>query len=113
MKILDESTRQLGRLKEQIEPLVLFFDSILVEVDTTLNKDLEAFLRPILNGAIVGKNPDEIEQIRLGRTSKKVQCRPLLENFGTRLMSVVREFSTQLFKSKAASLPFLTSQRRM
>ena len=73
MKILDESTHQLGRLKEQIEPLVLFFDNILVEIDRTVETDLEAFLRPIINGIKEGETPGEVEAVRLGRTSKKVR----------------------------------------
>jgi hypothetical protein len=75
MEILDQSTHQLGMLKEQIEPLVLFFDNILVEIDKTVEKDVESFLRPITNGIRFGANPDEAGAIELGRTSKKVSLR--------------------------------------
>jgi hypothetical protein len=75
MEILEESTHQLGMLKEQIEPLVLFFDNILVEIDKTVEKDLESFLRPITNGIKFGANPDQVQAVELGRTSKKVSLR--------------------------------------
>ena len=72
MDILDESTRQLGQLKEQIEPLVDFFENILTDIEDNVEENLEAFLRPIVQGITEGRNPEEVEAIRIGRRSKEV-----------------------------------------
>ncbi|MCJ1401423.1 hypothetical protein MMC11_004636 [Xylographa trunciseda] len=71
MEILDESTRQLGKLKEQIEPLVDFFRSILSDIHNNVEENLEAFLRPIIQGIGEGSNPQECEAIRISRRSKE------------------------------------------
>jgi len=71
MAILDNSTKNLGKLKEQIEPLVDFFKSILGEIDHNVDENLEAFLRPITQGIKNGCNPDEIEAIDMSRKSKE------------------------------------------
>lgn len=70
--ILDNSTKNLSKLKEQIEPLVDFFKSILVDIDGNVDVNLEAFLGPIVNGIKEGSNPDEIKCIHLSRNSKEV-----------------------------------------
>jgi hypothetical protein len=72
MAILDNSTKNLSRLKEQIEPLVDFFKSILGDIDHNVDENLEAFLRPIVNGITEGSNPEEIEAINISRRSKEV-----------------------------------------
>jgi hypothetical protein len=72
MAILDNSTKNLGKLKEQIEPLVDFFKSILGEIDHNVDQNLEAFLRPIVHGITEGSNPEEIEAINMSRRSKEV-----------------------------------------
>ncbi|MCJ1359907.1 MAG: hypothetical protein MMC33_009910 [Icmadophila ericetorum] len=71
MEILDESTRQLGKFKEQIEPLVNFFNSILADIHNNVEENLEAFLRPIVQGIREGSNPEECEAIRISRRSKE------------------------------------------
>ena len=75
MAILDNSTKNLGKLKEQIEPLVDFFKSILGEIDHNVDENLEAFLRPITQCIKNGSNPDEIEAIDMSRKSKEVSHR--------------------------------------
>jgi hypothetical protein len=77
MEILDESTRQLGKLKEQIEPLVDFFKSILSDIHNNVEENLEAFLRPIVQGIREGSNPEECEAIRISRRSKEVSSSAL------------------------------------
>jgi hypothetical protein len=72
MKILDDSTKHLGKLKEQIEPLVDFFKMILSDIHNNVEENLEAFLRPIVQGIREGSNPDECETIRISRRSKEV-----------------------------------------
>jgi len=81
MQILETSTHQLGKLKEQIEPLSLFFDSLLAQIDTTVKTDLENFLRPIINGIHEGNTPGEVETVRLGRTAKPVCVAVNFEQF--------------------------------
>ncbi|OCL11172.1 hypothetical protein AOQ84DRAFT_287772 [Glonium stellatum] len=71
MEILDESTRQLGKLKGQIEPLVDFFKSILSDIHNNVEDNLEAFLRPIIQGITEGSNPEECEAIRISGRSKE------------------------------------------
>ncbi|CAM1508181.1 Fc.00g050290.m01.CDS01 [Cosmosporella sp. VM-42] len=71
MTILNDSIHQLGRLKEQLEPLVLFFHNILVEIERTVKIDLEALLRPITNGTKEGDTPNKVEAVKLGSISKK------------------------------------------
>lgn len=72
MDILDESTRQLGKLKEQIEPLVDFFNNILTDIENNVEENLEAFLRPIVQGITEGCSPEEVDAIRISRRSKEV-----------------------------------------
>ena len=72
MAILDNSTQNLGKLKEQIEPLVDFFKSVLGDIDHNVDENLAAFLRPIENGITEGSNPEEIEAINISRRSKEV-----------------------------------------
>ena len=71
MDILDHSCHQLGLLKEQIEPLVEFYKIILGEIENTV-EDLENLLRPITMRIKLGANSDEVEGIRLSRSSKRV-----------------------------------------
>jgi hypothetical protein len=73
MDILDESTRQLGKLKEQIEPLVDFFKNILTDIENNVEENLEAFLRPILQGITDDRNPEEVDAIRISRRSREVR----------------------------------------
>jgi hypothetical protein len=72
MAILDNSTKNLGKLKEQIEPLVDFFKSIPGDIDHNIEENLEAFLWPIVNGIKEGSNPEDIEAINNSRRSKEV-----------------------------------------
>ena len=72
MGILDESTRQLGKLKEQIEPLV-DFKNILTDIENNVEENLEAFLRPIMQGITEGRSPEEVDAIRISRRSKEVR----------------------------------------
>jgi hypothetical protein len=72
MAILDSSIKNLGKLKEQIEPLVDFLKSVLGEIDHNVDQNLEAFLRPIVQGMKEGSNPEEIEAINMSRRSKEV-----------------------------------------
>jgi hypothetical protein len=76
MDILDESTRQLGKLKEQIEPLVEFFKNILTDIENNVEENLEAFLRPILQGITEGSSPEEVDAIMISRRSKEVSFNP-------------------------------------
>jgi ABC-type transporter Mla subunit MlaD len=73
MDILDKSSHQLGELKTHVTNLVKFFNDVLKDVEHTVNTDIENFLRPIKNG-IEESSTDakEVEQIRLGKASKKV-----------------------------------------
>jgi hypothetical protein len=64
MDILDESTRQLGKLKE---PLVEFFKNILTGIENNVGENLEAFLRPILQGITEGSSPEEVDAIMISR----------------------------------------------
>ncbi|KAL8339740.1 hypothetical protein RB601_006042 [Gaeumannomyces tritici] len=66
LRILEESCHQLGKLREHVEQLVEFFDFILVQIDSGVNNDIAAFLKPIENGAEADR-----ECIRLGKASKK------------------------------------------
>jgi hypothetical protein len=72
MQILDVSTHQLGKLKEQIEPLVLFFNTILADMGTTFDIHIKNFLGSIERGIKPGAGVDEIEAVKIGATSKKV-----------------------------------------
>ncbi len=73
MTILNNSTRELATLKGLVEPLVDFFMEILQGISHTVDEDLEAFLRPIVNGMTHGASPEEVEAIRIGQSSKKVR----------------------------------------
>jgi hypothetical protein len=75
MEILDESINHLGRLKDQVEPLVDFFQNIVGEIDHNIDQNLEDFLRPINQGITEGSNPNEVEAINLSRRSKEVSGR--------------------------------------
>jgi hypothetical protein len=74
MAILDNSTKNLGRLKEQVEPLVDFFKNVLGEIDNNVDQHLEAFLRPVINGITEGSNPEEVQAINVSRRSKEVSA---------------------------------------
>jgi hypothetical protein len=76
MTILDNSTRELGNLKDQVEPLVDFFKEILQGISHTVDEDLQNFLRPIVNGITEGSSPEEVQAIRVSQASKKVELRP-------------------------------------
>ena len=80
MEILDESTRQLRKLKEQIEPLVDFFQNILTDIENNVEENLEAFLRPIVQGITEGSSPDEVEAVKISRRSKEVRRLTLLSH---------------------------------
>jgi len=73
LTILENSTKNLGKLKEQIEPLVDFFKSVLGDIDHNIDENLEAFLRPIRNGITEGPSPEEIEAINIRAKSKEVR----------------------------------------
>jgi hypothetical protein len=75
MDILDNSTENLGKLKKQIEPLVDFFKTVLGEIDHNVDQNLEAFLRPIVQGIKEGTTPNEVEAINVSRRSKEVSIR--------------------------------------
>ena len=72
MQILENSAQNLGRLKDQIEPLVDFFKSIVGEIDTNVDENLAAFLRRIVSGTTEGSSADEIEAINMSYKAKKV-----------------------------------------
>lgn len=72
MAILDNSTRELGNLKDKIEPLVEFFQTMLKEIQENVDGSLRDFLRPIENGITEGNTPEEVEAIRVSRKSKQV-----------------------------------------
>lgn len=73
MDILDESTRQLGKLKE---PLVEFFKNILTDIENNVGENLEVFLRPILQGITEGSSPEEVDAIMISRRRKEVSFNP-------------------------------------
>jgi hypothetical protein len=72
MAILENSTRELATLKEKIEPLVEFFKTILGDIDHNVDENLQAFLRPIINGIKEGTNAEEVEAITISRRCKEV-----------------------------------------
>lgn len=72
MAILENSTRELATLKEKVEHLVDFFKTILGDIDHNVDVNLQAFLRPIINGIKEGTNADEIEAINISHRSKEV-----------------------------------------
>jgi hypothetical protein len=82
MTILDNSTKNLGKLKEQIEPLVDFFKSVLGDIDHNVDENLEVFLRPIQNGIKNGSSPEEIEAINISHRSKEVSYDIETNNLG-------------------------------
>ncbi len=73
MAILDNSTRELGNLKDKLEPLVGFFQKMLEEIQENVEGGLQGFLRPIENGITVGKTPEEVEAVNVSLKSKKVR----------------------------------------
>ena len=85
MAILDNSTKNLGKLKEQIEPLVDFFKSVLGDIDHNVDENLAAFLRPIENGITEGSNLEEIEAINISRRSKEVSHSLGVDNLSAKL----------------------------
>ena len=72
MTILDNSTKNLGKLKDQTEPLVDFFKTIQRDIDHNVDENLEAFLLPIVNGIKEGSNLEEVKAINISRRSKEV-----------------------------------------
>jgi len=71
--ILDNSRRELGALKANVEPLVGFFRSIVGDIDHTVDQSVESFLRPVVAGIREGTTPDEVEAINISRRSKEVR----------------------------------------
>ncbi|KAK4154187.1 hypothetical protein C8A00DRAFT_33012 [Chaetomidium leptoderma] len=71
LKILEESSRQLGDLKEQVNGLVAFFKSILEEVSATVDQDVQSFLDTIERGVHKYGNSDIVSQITLNKRAKK------------------------------------------
>ncbi len=72
MGILDESIARLGELKTHVNRLVQFFNSILVQVKTGVEKDVQDFLSPIKRSAKTNDESGELEGIKIGRPSKMV-----------------------------------------
>lgn len=72
MAILEKATTHLTELKDQVEQLVDFFTEILQGITHTVDEDLEAFLRPIINGITEGSSPEEVEALKISQARKKV-----------------------------------------
>ena len=71
VEILRESTQELGRLKEQLEPLILFFSSLETTISVDVMKQVDAFLKTIERNVQSGSDPNELS-VNLGKASKKV-----------------------------------------
>ncbi|KAG7287629.1 hypothetical protein NEMBOFW57_007142 [Staphylotrichum longicolle] len=71
LAILENSSRELGHLKEKIEKLVEFFQQMLVEIQDNVEIGLQDFLRPIENGIKEGKTPEQVEAIKVSDKSKR------------------------------------------
>ena len=74
MKILENSTAALSKLKGNIEQLVDFFRGICGGINQSVDRDLEEFLRHINQGIVEGSSPDEIESVNLAKVVKRVSC---------------------------------------
>ncbi|KAH8645552.1 hypothetical protein BGZ61DRAFT_542705, partial [Ilyonectria robusta] len=70
VKILRESTYELGKLKEQLEPLILFFSGLETTISVDVMKQVDAFLKTIERNVQGGSDPNEVS-INLGKASKK------------------------------------------
>lgn len=72
MTILENSSHHLGALKDQIEPLLIFFKDHLEQgIGHTAENDVKAFLRPIQNRLKENSNsPNDVEAFRLSKKSK-------------------------------------------
>ncbi|KAM7198901.1 hypothetical protein V8F20_005968 [Naviculisporaceae sp. PSN 640] len=71
LNILDNSSRDLGDLKDKIEDLVGFFQTMLREIQENVDGNLGDFLRPIENGMTHGSTPEEVEALRVSRKGKQ------------------------------------------
>ncbi|KAL2167851.1 hypothetical protein VTG60DRAFT_718 [Thermothelomyces hinnuleus] len=71
LKILDESSRQLSDLKEQVNGLVAFFKSILEEVSATVDNDVEGFLATIERGVQTFGDTNIISNINLRKPAQR------------------------------------------
>ena len=72
MEILENSTTQLSILKEQIRPLVEFFEEFKRSVLNNIDDEAERFLRPVIEGIKEGTNPDEVKALSVSWKAKKV-----------------------------------------
>ncbi|KAL8343421.1 hypothetical protein RB598_004657 [Gaeumannomyces tritici] len=70
LEILDESSRELGRLRMQIQELVMFFRDILSQVSLTVEQDIQkGFLPPIEKKMVY--NIDRVYQgVKLSKSAK-------------------------------------------
>lgn len=75
MDILENSSRHLGALKDQIEPLLNFFKEDLEQgIGHTAEEDVQAFLRPIQNRLKEDSgSPSDVKAFRLSKLSKDVR----------------------------------------
>jgi len=73
LKILEESSIQLGELKEQVSHLVKFFSTLLGVVNASMDEDVENFLRPIQAIVVVSAVADQNTINKLRDASKKVR----------------------------------------
>lgn len=75
MDILENSSRHLGALKDQIEPLLNFFKEDLEQgIGHTAEEDVQAFLRPIQDRLKEDSgSPTDVKAFRLSKLSKDVR----------------------------------------
>ncbi|KAK4207742.1 hypothetical protein QBC37DRAFT_298078 [Rhypophila decipiens] len=92
LSILDNSSRDLGDLKDKIEDLVGFFQTMLREIQENVDGSLGDFLRPIENGMTHGGTPEEVEALRVSRKSKQRLMTTALQMQGR--FSAIADIST-------------------
>ncbi|KAF4454852.1 hypothetical protein F53441_2722 [Fusarium austroafricanum] len=95
VEILRESTYELGRLKKQLEPLILFFSGLENNISEDVMKKVDAFLNTIGRNIRNGDNPDEMS-LNLGKASKKRVLEAALQIQGR--FSVIADISSAYVK---------------
>ncbi|KAK6350256.1 hypothetical protein TWF696_006491 [Orbilia brochopaga] len=71
MEILQQSITALGKMKENIEQLVEFFKSNLIDVQASIEYSVDPFLSDVERGLKKGANPEEVQEINLSGRSKQ------------------------------------------
>ena len=112
LQILEESSRQLGQLKEQVQNLVKFFSSILNEVNATVKDVKKEFITRVDNGILTNR-AGEVTEVRLSPGMLKVRQSKTASESQHKTDSNRRESKNARFGSRAASLPSGTLQARM